>query len=231
MLNCNDCSGPRGRAGCGGRSIQPSSLPSMTRRAHIPPSATCTWATPQKLFNRLNREFDFTVDVAASRSNAKCRRFYTARQNGLSKDWSGETVWCNPPYGRVIAEWMQKAYLSSRRGATVVLLVPARTDTAWFRDYALRGAARCGSSAGGSSSGAPRTRRRSPASWSSSGRRGRGCGGRRSAATIQFRAGLSREARLCVSAMKVRLFRRFFALSGNECFTRLDRLNPTLVAP
>ena len=114
----------------------------MTRRAYIPPSATCTWTTPQKLFNRLNREFNFTVDVAASRSNAKCGRFYTARQNGLSKDWSGETAWCNPPYGRVIADWMQKAYESSRRGATVVLLVPARTDTAWFHDYALRGEVR-----------------------------------------------------------------------------------------
>lgn len=114
----------------------------MTRRAYIPPSATCNWATPQNLFNRLHREFGFTVDVAASRSNARCRRFFTARQNGLAQDWSGETVWCNPPYGRVIADWMKKAYASSLQGATVVLLVPARTDTGWFHDYALRGEVR-----------------------------------------------------------------------------------------
>lgn len=111
-------------------------------RPYIPPSATDNWATPQDLFDRLNHEFGFTVDVAADSQNAKCSRFFSAAQDGLAQDWSGETVWCNPPYGRVIAEWMKKAYESAQQGATVVLLVPARTDTGWYHDYAMQGEVR-----------------------------------------------------------------------------------------
>lgn len=111
-------------------------------RPYIPPSATDNWATPQDLFDALHREFRFTVDVAASRENAKLPRFYTVDDDGLSQVWSGERVWCNPPYGRAIADWMRKAYESSREGATVVLLVPSRTDTAWWHDYAEKGEVR-----------------------------------------------------------------------------------------
>lgn len=97
-------------------------------------SATEEWATPQELFDRLNAKYQFTIDVCATPENAKCQRFYTKEDDGLSKDWSGERVWCNPPYGRVISEWVAKAY-SVRDRALIVMLLPARTDTKWFHDY------------------------------------------------------------------------------------------------
>lgn len=102
-------------------------------------SATCEWATPQWLFDALAREFAFTLDPCATAENAKCRRFFTAADDGLAQDWHGDVVFMNPPYGTVIGRWMQKAFDSAQAGATVVCLVPARTDTAWWHDYAMRG--------------------------------------------------------------------------------------------
>ena len=90
------------------------------------------WSTPQDLFDQLNKEFGFTIDVAASESNAKCRRFYSKDDDGLAQDWQREVVWMNPPFGHQIKLWMAKAYKSSIDGAIVVCLVPARTDTRWF---------------------------------------------------------------------------------------------------
>lgn len=101
-------------------------------------SATDLWATPQDFFDRLNVKFGFTLDVCATAENAKCARFYTSADDGLSQPWAG-VCWMNPPYGREIGKWMRKAYESSLRGATVVCLVPARTDTNWWHDYAMRG--------------------------------------------------------------------------------------------
>ena len=97
-------------------------------------SATDLWATPQNFFDELNKEFDFTLDVCALPSNAKVEHFYSPEQNGLKQDWQG-VCWMNPPYGREIGKWVRKAYLSSLEGVTVVCLLPARTDTAWFHDY------------------------------------------------------------------------------------------------
>ena len=96
-----------------------------------------SWETPQKFFNELNSEFGFTLDVAASPENAKCSRYFTKEDDGLSKSWNG-ICWMNPPYGRVIGQWVKKAYDSSRCGATVVCLLPARTDQKWFHDYCLQ---------------------------------------------------------------------------------------------
>jgi site-specific DNA-methyltransferase (adenine-specific) len=73
-------------------------------------SATDEWSTPQDLFDRLNDEFHFTIDVCASEENTKVSRYYTKEQDGLKQDWTGETVWCNPPYGRQIKRWIHKAY-------------------------------------------------------------------------------------------------------------------------
>lgn len=105
-------------------------------------SARDDWETPPDLFADLDREFGFSLDPCATDSTAKCQRYFTREQNGLAQDWSGETVFMNPPYGRVIGQWMRKAWESSRGGATVVCLVPARTDTAWWHDYAARGEVR-----------------------------------------------------------------------------------------
>lgn len=101
-------------------------------------SATDLWATPQAFYDALHSEFGFTLDVSATADNAKCRDYFTVEQDGLSQDWSG-VCWMNPPYGREICAWMRKAYESAQAGATVVCLVPARTDTAWWHDYAKRG--------------------------------------------------------------------------------------------
>jgi phage N-6-adenine-methyltransferase len=101
-------------------------------------SATDMWEPPQSFFNGLLQEFSFRLDVCANAGNAKCDRFFSVEQDGLIQNWDG-VCWMNPPYGRVIGAWMQKAEESARRGATVVCLVPARTDTAWWHDYALKG--------------------------------------------------------------------------------------------
>jgi phage N-6-adenine-methyltransferase len=101
-------------------------------------SATDNWATPQKLFDELNQRYNFELDVCASLENAKCPRFFSLEDDGLAQDWQG-ACWMNPPYGRAIKDWMAKAYESSKNGAKVVCLVPARTDTAWWHDYAMKG--------------------------------------------------------------------------------------------
>ena len=106
-------------------------------------SATDLWATPQDLFNRLNAVHHFTLDVCATPQNAKCREYFTPEMDGLKQAWHG-VCWMNPPYGRSIKAWMKKAYESSLTrhpvdGAKVVCLVPARTDTAWWHDYAMKG--------------------------------------------------------------------------------------------
>lgn len=97
-------------------------------------SKTDLWETPQDFFNRLDEEFHFTLDVCALQKNAKCKKFYTPEQDGLSQPWHG-ICWCNPPYGRGILAWVRKAKLSADDGNTVVMLPPARTDTHWFHDY------------------------------------------------------------------------------------------------
>ena len=96
------------------------------------------WATPQDLFDKLNDEFHFTLDVCAIPENAKCEHYYSPEQDGLLQHWEG-TVWCNPPYGRKIGLWVKKAYESVIRDdeTTVVMLLPARTDTKWFHEYIL----------------------------------------------------------------------------------------------
>lgn len=95
------------------------------------------WETPLELFSQLDAIYHFDLDVCALPHNAKCDKYYTPDDDGLSKPWEG-TCWMNPPYGRQIGRWMEKAYKSSLVGATVVCLVPSRTDTAWWHDYAMR---------------------------------------------------------------------------------------------
>ena len=95
---------------------------------------TDEWATPQWLFEQLDAEFHFTLDPCSTDQNAKCRKHYTKEQDGLAQDWSGETVFCNPPYGRDMQRWIQKCAESAGGGTTVVLLIPARTDTKAFHE-------------------------------------------------------------------------------------------------
>ncbi len=97
-------------------------------------SEDMTWATPQSFFDSVNEEFKFNTDVCATKSNAKCKHFFSPKEDGLTQKWEG-TCWMNPPYGRELKNWIEKAYLESKLGTTVVALVPARTDTRWFHDY------------------------------------------------------------------------------------------------
>lgn len=98
-------------------------------------SKTDEHPTPQWFFDMLDKEFGFTLDPCATHENAKCPVYFTKEDDGLAQDWRGHTVFMNPPYGSEIKKWMHKAYESSQDGATVVCLVPARTDTRWWRDY------------------------------------------------------------------------------------------------
>lgn len=97
-------------------------------------SKTDLYETPQDFFNQLDAEFYFDLDVCALPENAKCKRYYTPEMDGLSQPWEG-VCWCNPPYGREIGAWVSKARLASDAGNTVVMLLPARTDTEWFHKY------------------------------------------------------------------------------------------------
>ena len=100
------------------------------------------WTTPQDYFNVLNKEFNFTLDPCCTKKSAKCDKFYTLEDDGLSKDWSNEIVFMNPPYGREIKYWIKKAYEESLKGAIVVCLVPARTDTIYWHEYCMKGEVR-----------------------------------------------------------------------------------------
>ncbi|MFQ7486715.1 MAG: DNA N-6-adenine-methyltransferase [Faecalibacterium sp.] len=97
-------------------------------------SKTDMWATPQDFFDALDAEFHFTLDACAVKENAKCEAYYTPEQDGLDQPWTGR-VWCNPPYGRNVGQWVKKAHDTASGGGFVVMLLPARTDTRWFHDY------------------------------------------------------------------------------------------------
>jgi site-specific DNA-methyltransferase (adenine-specific) len=92
------------------------------------------WGTPQRFFDELNLEFQFTIDVCASKELAKCSKYYDKEIDGLKQDWTGETVWMNPPYGAAIGTWLKKAATSH---ATVVCLVPSRTDNKWWHQWVM----------------------------------------------------------------------------------------------
>ena len=95
------------------------------------------WSTPQEVFDELDSEFSFTLDPCANNENHKCQTYYTEEENGLSKSWGGERVFCNPPYSKIGA-WVRKCYEESLKdGTVVVMLIPARTDTKYFHDYIL----------------------------------------------------------------------------------------------
>lgn len=98
-------------------------------------SQTDNWATPQWLFDELDKEFHFTLDPCASKDNAKCEKFYTKEDNGLNQNWGG-VIFCNPPYGREIGKWVAKCAEEAKKPDTIcVMLIPARTDTKWFHEY------------------------------------------------------------------------------------------------
>jgi len=119
--------------------------------------------TPRDLFETLDREFHFEVDVCATPETALCKKFWTPEDNCLSFNWGRTTCFMNPPYGKKIRDFMLHALLAARHGATVVCLVPARTDTKWWHDTCwaaqewrfIKGRLKFGSSKGEPKSNAP----------------------------------------------------------------------------
>lgn len=102
------------------------------------------WTTPEILFDTLNAEFHFEWDLAASPENAKCSKYYTSKQDGLKQKWDS-VCWLNPPYGdskSKMVSWIKKAYYDTRLNPdlTVVMLIPARTNTKWFHQYCMKAA-------------------------------------------------------------------------------------------
>lgn len=97
-------------------------------------SQTDEWGTPIKLFEEINGEFSFELDVCANSSNAKCSIFFDKEKDGLSADWGDQVVWMNPPYSN-ITPWVKKAWEHAFRGNVCVALLPAKTDTQWFHEY------------------------------------------------------------------------------------------------
>ena len=93
------------------------------------------WTTPKSLFAELNWKYKFTLDPCATDENALCDKYYTIKDNGLEQDWKGEIVFMNPPYNKTLCKWVEKAYKESLKGATVVCLIPARTDTRYWHNF------------------------------------------------------------------------------------------------
>lgn len=104
-------------------------------------SQTDEWATPADFYAVVDTEFSPVLDVCALASSAKCERYFTPEDDGLAQEWTG-VCWMNPPYGAAIGEWVAKAHRSAQDGATVICLVPARTDTAWWHDHCTHGEVR-----------------------------------------------------------------------------------------
>lgn len=97
------------------------------------------WETPQEFFNKLNKEFNFTLDPCCTKENAKCKIYFTEEQDGLKQSWKGHRVFMNPPYGRIISQWIKKAFEESKKGVLVVCLIPSRTETNWWWNYCMKG--------------------------------------------------------------------------------------------
>lgn len=93
------------------------------------------WRMPRDLFLALDSVFHFTLDPCSTHENALCAKHFTKEENGLSQKWEGEIVFMNPPYCRNTGKWIRKAYEESTNGATVVCLIPARTDASYWHDY------------------------------------------------------------------------------------------------
>jgi len=96
------------------------------------------WETPQDFFNKLDQRWNFTLDPCCTKETAKCETFFTKEDDGLKLDWKDHRVFMNPPYGRSVGKWVEKAYKEGIKHNTIVVcLLPSRTDTKWFHDYCM----------------------------------------------------------------------------------------------
>jgi len=98
-------------------------------------SKTNEWETPQDLFEALNKEFNFTLDPCCKVTTAKCKKFFTIKDDGLKQDWSNDVVFMNPPYGGHTGDWIKKAYEESLKGSVVACLIVSSTDRSYWHEY------------------------------------------------------------------------------------------------
>jgi phage N-6-adenine-methyltransferase len=111
----------------------------MTLNPSLYSSSKTDWGTPQFLFDRLNLEFNFDLDVCAVPANAKCKRYFTPEIDGLKQEWWARTAWLNPPYGRGIDQWVKKAWQEAENGhCKCVALLPVRSDTKWWHHFVMK---------------------------------------------------------------------------------------------
>ena len=101
-------------------------------------SAKQDWGTPPHVFEYFNAKYQFQLDAAARKDNALCDRFIGPETDALSVPWDASTIWLNPPYGRGVGKWLEKAYDESKRGSTIGVLIFARTDTRWWHDFVMK---------------------------------------------------------------------------------------------
>lgn len=94
------------------------------------------YETPPEIFEPLQKEFDLQLDVCATKENTKCDLFFTKEEDGLTKEWD-RSFWMNPPFGRNLKKWVQKAYEESQKGVIGVLLLPVRSNTIWWHKYII----------------------------------------------------------------------------------------------
>ena len=109
----------------------------MNTKLHFS-SVSNEWETPVAFFQKYNKIYNFDIDVCAADNNHLCEKYYTISDDALTKDWVGN-CWMNPPYGRSIVKFVEKAYLESLKKATVVCLIPSRTDTLWWHNFVMKG--------------------------------------------------------------------------------------------
>ena len=113
-------------------------------------SKNMCWCTPQDFFDKLNAEFGFVLDPAATDKTAKCSLYYTPETDGLSQSWDrGGAVFCNPPYGRDIGKWVQKAFKEARGGVSDCFTYPSADRHSIFFTITFTGKRKSASCAGG----------------------------------------------------------------------------------
>lgn len=96
------------------------------------------WGTPPGILKWVGVDHGKWIDVAASKENRVVQRYIDKDRDALRSFWgeTGTKVWCNPPYGRELMRWVDKAVIEvAKQGGPdcVWMLLPARTDTRWFR--------------------------------------------------------------------------------------------------
>lgn len=144
MINCKQPNGYQAELDADLTSVLQNAMPALSlahwSKLSIPKAKRTDWRTPSWLFEALDKEFSFDIDVAASAENAKCKFFYDEKQDALTRSWSPvvmsyrkKSAFCNPPFDKC-TEFLQKALEERSQLETIVMLLPYRAGSRWFRE-------------------------------------------------------------------------------------------------